>query len=62
MSRYMTREADDDDVADQDGDGDDDDDDDDTETDDDDEPPSGKNPHGSEVERIHNIAKRNGQH
>ena len=62
MSRYMTREADDEDVADQDGDGDDGDDDDDTETDDDDEPPSGKNPHGSEVERIHNIAKQNGQH
>ena len=62
MSRYMTRETDDEDVADQDGDGDDDDDDDDTETDDDDEPPSGKNPHGSEVERIHNIAKQRGQH
>ena len=26
------------------------------------EPPNGKNPHGSEVERIHNIAKHNGQH
>ena len=24
--------------------------------------PSGKNPHGSEAERIHNIAKQNGQH
>ena len=58
----MKREADDEDVADQDGDGDDDDDDDDTETDDDDEPPSGKNPHGSEAERIHNIVKQNGQH
>ena len=69
MSRYMTRETDDEDVADQDGDGDDDDDDDDTETDDDDvndndedgcddvdEPPSGKNPRGSEAERIHNSA------
>ena len=62
MSRYMTREADDEDVADQDGDGDDDDDDDDTETDDDDEPPSGKNPHGFEAERLHNIVKQNGQH
>ena len=62
MSRYMTREADDEDVADQDGDGDDDDDDDDTETDDDDEPPSGKNPHGSEAERLHNIVKQNGEH
>ena len=75
MSRYMTREADDEDVADQDGDGDDGDDDDDTETDDDDvddndedgcddddEPPSGKNPHSSEAERLHNIVKQNGQH
>ena len=62
MSRYMKREADDEDVADQDGDGDDDDDDDDTETDDDDEPPTGKNPHGSEAERLHNIVKQNGQH
>ena len=75
MSRYMKREADDEDVADQDGDGDDGDDDDDTETDDDDvndndedgcddddEPPSGKNPHGSEAERLHNIVKQNGQH
>ena len=75
MSRYMTREADDEDVADQDGDGDDGDDDDDTETDDDDvndndedgcdddnEPPSGKNPLSSEAERIHNIVKQNGQH
>ena len=61
MSRYMTREADDEDVADQDGDGDDGDDDDDTETDDDDEPPSGKNPHSSEAERLHNIVKQNGQ-
>jgi len=26
------------------------------------ESPSGKNPHGSEVERIHNIAKQRGQH
>ena len=26
---------------------------------DDTEPPSGKNPHGSEVERIHNRAKQN---
>ena len=58
----MTREADDEDVADQDGDGDDGDDDDDTETDDDDEPPSGKNPHSSEAERLHNIVKQNGQH
>ena len=58
----MTREADDEDVADQDGDGDDDDDDDDNETDDDDEPPSGKNPHGSATERLHNIVKQNGQH
>ena len=58
----MTREADDEDVADQDGDGDDDDDDDDTETDDDDEPPSGKNPHSSEAERLPNIVKQNGQH
>ena len=88
MSRYMTIEADDEDVADQDGDGDDDDDDDDTETDDDDvddndeddcdeddrddedgeevddddEPPSGKNPHSSEAERLHNIVKQNGQY
>ena len=62
MSRYMTREADDEDVADQDGDGDDDDDDDDNETDDDDEPPSGKNPHSSEAERLHNIVKQNGQY
>ena len=75
MSRYMTRETDDEDVADQDGDGDDGDDDDDTETDDDDvddndedgcdddnEPPSGKNPHSSEAERLHNIVKQNGQH
>ena len=62
MSRYMTRETDDEDVADQDGDGDDGDDDDDTETDDDDEPPSEKNPHGSEAERLHNIVKQNGQH
>ena len=62
MSRYMTREADDEDVADQDGDGDDGDDDDDTETDDDDEPPSGKNPHSSEAERLHNIVKQNGQY
>ena len=74
MSRYMTREADDEDVADQDGDGDDGDDDDDTETDDDDvddndedgcddddEPPSGKNPHGTEEERIHNSATENGR-
>ena len=29
---------------------------------DDDEPPSGKNPHGSEVERIHNSAKHNETH
>ena len=58
----MTREADDEDVADQDGDGDDGDDDDDTETDDDDEPPSGKNPHSSEAERLHNIVKQNGQY
>ena len=57
----MTRETDDEDVADQDGDGDDDDDDDDTETDDDDEPPSGKNPHGTEEERIHNSATENGR-
>ena len=75
MSRYMTRETDDEDVADQDGDGDDGDDENDTETDDDDvndndedgcddddEPPSGKNPHGSETERLHNIVKQNGQH
>ena len=75
MSRYMTRETDDEDVADQDGDGDDGDDDDDTETDDDDvddndedgcddddEPPSGKNPHSSEAERLHNIVKQNGQY
>ena len=26
------------------------------------EPPSGKNPHGSEVERIHNSAKQNEKH
>ena len=58
----MTRETDDEDVADQDGDGDDGDDDDDNETDDDDEPPSGKNPHSSEAERLHNIVKQNGQH
>ena len=26
------------------------------------ESPSGENPHGSEVEKIHNIAKQNGRH
>ena len=28
---------------------------------DDTEPPSGKNPHGTEAERIHNNAKQNGR-
>ena len=51
---------DDEDDHDDNDDNDDDDDDDDDVDNDDDEPPSGKNPHGSEVERIHNIGKQNG--
>ena len=52
---------DDEDDHDDNDDNDDDDDDDDDVDNDDDEPPSGKNPHGSEVERIHNSAKQNGR-
>ena len=53
---------DDEDDHDDNDDNDDDDDDDDDVDNDDDEPPSGKNPHGSEVETIHNSGKEHGRH
>ena len=53
---------DDEDDHDDNDDNDDDDDDDDDVDNDDDEPPSGKNPHGSEVEKSHNSGKEHGRH